>query len=231
MRLLALSDVHGDVRHIADIVSSAGEVDLVLVAGDLTEFGGAAELDAVLAAFGELRLKFVAVPGNCDRKAARERLMDLSLSADGTLVERGGVLTAGVGGGALRTGLTPYERGEEELAAAMRSAIEARVGSTLAGLPLVALSHQPPKDSGADERRGAAVGSAELRAILDSVRPLLWVCGHIHESPCARRIGASLVVNPGPAKDGKYALARLERDATGTWTAEAELFVKGCLSK
>jgi Icc-related predicted phosphoesterase len=169
----------------------------------------------------------VTVPGNCDRKTARERLAALGLSADGSLVERGGVMTAGVGGGALRTGLTPYERGEEELAAALRGAIGPRGSLPRDGMPLVALSHQPPRDSGADERRGSTVGSIALRRILDSVQPALWVCGHIHESPSVRRIGASLVVNPGPAKDGRYAKARLERDRSGAWTASAELFVRG----
>ena len=89
-------------------------------------------------------------------------------------------------------------------------------------MPLVVLSHQPPKDSGADERRGVSVGSPALRKVLDAAAPALWICGHIHESPCARRVGDCLVVNPGPAKEGRYAIIRLDRDG-GTWTASAEL--------
>ena len=226
MRLLALADIHGDVERLRHVLASAGQVDLALVAGDFTEFGGAEELDAVLEAFGELRSKLVAVPGNCDRKAARERLAELGLSVDGLVLERGGVFTAGVGGGILRTGLTPYERRDEDLAAALQAAFAESGRMAAAGLaaPLVALSHQPPKDSGADDRRGTAVGSPALRAVLDAVAPLLWVCGHIHESPCARRLGPSLVLNPGPVNKGRYAIVDIEEAADGAFRAAAQLF-------
>jgi len=219
MLILALSDIHGEVDALSDTLSRTPEVDLVLVAGDFTEFGGASELGEVLEAFGEARSRLVAVPGNCDRRTARERLAGLGLSADGRLVERSGVLVAGVGGGLLRTGLTPYERHDEELASGLRASLDEGASRAQDGSPLVVLSHQPPKDSGADMRRGVAVGSRALRAVLDSARPVLWVCGHIHESPCAQLVGGSLVVNPGAAKDGRYALVSLERDGAGAWSA------------
>jgi len=220
MRLLLLSDLHGDSARTRSILSKAGELDLILVAGDLTEFGGARELDEILSVFGGLLPKLVAIPGNCDRRAARERLAELGISADGRLVERGGLLVAGVGGGSLRSGLTPYERREDELSAALETAL-AEAGRRA---PLLVLSHQPPKGTGADERHGTAVGSSSLRALLDASAPLLWACGHIHESHCARRLGPSLVVNPGPANRGRYAILRIEEGKPGCFEASAELF-------
>src|SRR5512145_1236480 len=168
MRLLAVSDIHGRDSRLSEIAREAGEVDLVLIAGDLTDFGGALELDKVIAATGNLAGKILAVPGNCDKRSARERLEDLGLSADGKLVEMAGVLCAGVGGSLLRTGFTPYERHDEELSAALQSALDAAERHTSShNAPLVVLSHQPPWDTGADERHGAPTGSSELRAILE----------------------------------------------------------------
>ena len=222
MLILAISDIHGRAERLPKIVLEVPDADLVLVSGDLTDFGGLDELEEVLAALGAKGSRLVVVPGNCDKRATRERLVKLGLSADGRLVERSGALIAGAGGSSLRTGLTPYERHEEAIADALRDAFEeARRDS--GGKPLLVLSHQPPQDSGADMRRGACVGSPTLRLILDRVQPPLWVCGHIHESPCASRIGACLVVNPGPAAEGRYALVNLERRGEGEWWAEAEL--------
>lgn len=223
MRILALSDIHGHAERLERILGSAGEVDLVLVAGDLTDFGGAAELDLVLAAMDGQAGKIVAVPGNCDKRAARERLEELGLSADGRLVERPGALVAGVGGSLLRTGFTPYERYDEELAEALQTALD-EAALLHSDAPVIVLSHQPPRGTGADERRGASTGSHELRAILELEEPLLWVCGHIHESPCAFRVGSCLVLNPGPAGEGAWAIVELEREGGGPWYAEAELF-------
>jgi Icc-related predicted phosphoesterase len=222
MVILALSDIHGETEALAGVLPALREADLVLVAGDITDFGDAEELEMALQQLGDVRERLVAVPGNCDRKAARERLDVLGLSADGRLVERSGVLVAGVGGGIMRTGLTPYERRDEDLAASLRSSLALAAARLRRGQPLVVLSHQPPKGSGADERRSMAVGSRALREILDVEGPPLWICGHIHESPCARRAGRCLVVNPGPAKEGRYALVRLDR-SNGSWIASAEL--------
>jgi len=223
MLILALSDIHGQAERLARIASGNEGVDLVAIAGDLTDFGGAAELDAVIDALGRLAEGTVTVAGNCDKRSARERLEERGISCEGRVVERGGALVAGAGGGMLRMGLTPYERHEEEIASSLQEAID-EAGAWEGRAPLVALSHQPPRESGADLRRGSYTGSTELRAILELAQPVLWICGHIHESPCANELGRCLVVNPGPASSGCYALARVDRSASGAWGAKAELY-------
>jgi uncharacterized protein len=45
--------------------------------------------------------------------------------------------------------------------------------------------------------RVAPVGSSAVRSLVEQVQPLLGLHGHIHESPGFRRLGRSLVVNPG----------------------------------
>ncbi|MBS7654873.1 metallophosphoesterase, partial [Candidatus Bathyarchaeota archaeon] len=37
-------------------------------------------------------------------------------------------------------------------------------------------------------------------------KPALTLCGHIHEAKGADKIGETLIVNPGPSKQGNYAI-------------------------
>ncbi|HTX74282.1 MAG TPA: metallophosphoesterase [Rectinemataceae bacterium] len=225
MRVLAISDIHGEVDRLAALSALFGEADLILIAGDLTDFGGREELEGILDLLGPARAagKLAVVPGNCDRRAAREFLEEEGISADGHLLDKGGALIAGSGGGLLHSGLTPYERRDEDLGASLAAVIASQPRTGDHGRPLIVLSHTPPHGTGADRRRGSSLGSRQLRKVLDSETPPLWVCGHIHESRSAALSGPTLVVNPGPLRDGCYALIELERKGQGTWAAKAEL--------
>jgi uncharacterized protein len=224
MLILVLADLHGSDSGPSRLSELASEADLCLIAGDITDFGGAREARTMLDALGASKGKLVVVPGNCDKRGARELFEEVGISADGRLVEAGGARIIGVGGSPLRTGLTPYERHDYEFADALELALEelAEAGSDPAS-PLIVLTHAPPKGSGADTRKGSEVGSQALREALARICPAIWVCGHIHESISAAFSGRTLVINPGSLQDGRYALARLERGRDGFWRAGAEL--------
>jgi uncharacterized protein len=222
MRVLITSDLHGSADALKRFMPMAKEADLLLFAGDLTDFGGATEARALVGLFAGERSRLVAVPGNCDKRGARDLLCAEGLSADGLAIERGGTLVIGSGGALRWTGMTPYERGDPDLALSLYKALE--VCASAPDAPLIVLTHQPPKDSGADVRKGASVGSEALSEALDRIRPLLWVCGHIHESPGALFVGGTLVVNPGSLREGRYAEVDIERDESGAWRAAANLW-------
>lgn len=227
MRIFIISDLHGSAESLKAVLPKAEGCDLILFAGDLTDFGGEAEARALLELFGPLKSKLLAVPGNCDKKGAREVIESEGLSVERKAIEKGGAVVIGSGGGPRWTGLTPYEKPDEELARALYKGADSlgrSRGGVPSDLPLVVLSHAPPKGSGADLSRGSSIGSASLAAALERLTPVLWVCGHIHESPCAAYIGRTLVINPGPLKEGRYAIAEIERGASGAWSAKAELF-------
>jgi Icc-related predicted phosphoesterase len=73
--------------------------------------------------------------------------------------------------------------------------------------------HVPPYDTGIDEApvldselvveqsagqvKMAPVGSTAVRAIIERVQPLLGLHGHIHEASGFRKLGRTLVINPG----------------------------------
>lgn len=206
--------MHGDRAALDRLSGEMDEADLILVAGDFTDFGGKAEMLRMLEPFEGKRSIMAAVAGNCDRQDARKALEAEDLSADGrarTFEFASGRMTViGAGGGLFRTGLTPYERKEAELVGAFESALHEIDGPRPPPELLIGLSHHPPLDCGADLRHGSHVGSRGLRNILDSLKPVLWICGHIHEGRSVSRVGDTLVVNPGSLREGYYARGRLE---------------------
>lgn len=53
------------------------------------------------------------------------------------------------------------------------------------------------------------VGDEIIRDAVERYQPLLHICGHIHESQGKEKIGRTLVVNPGYAREGEFALIDL----------------------
>ena len=69
MKLLALSDLHGDYSHVESILDKAGDIDAVLIAGDITDFGPD---EKALELLGMFKIPVLAVPGNCDNPSLVE---------------------------------------------------------------------------------------------------------------------------------------------------------------
>lgn len=63
----------------------------------------------------------------------------------------------------------------------------------------VLVSHSPPKGAVDWSSRGRSLGSVAVRDAIVRHRPILVVCGHIHESAGrTASIGSTPVVNAGP---------------------------------
>lgn len=227
MRILCIADIHGDLARLVQLRPQIDRADLLLVAGDLTEFGGREEVDSLLAALEGSPAKMAMVGGNCDRPGARKGLEASGYSVDGLArgfdLGQGRVTVVGSGGGLLRTGLTPYERREGDLAAALEAGFHDMVGFAGRESPIIVLTHNPPWGSCADIRHGGHTGSRAFRNLLDALSPMLWVCGHIHESRAAGVCDSTLVVNPGPLREGCFALVHLDEE--GKKPPAAELLV------
>lgn len=53
------------------------------------------------------------------------------------------------------------------------------------------------------------VGSVAVKRYIEERQPILSIHGHIHEDRGIDIVGDTIVVNPGPLKDGYYAEAEL----------------------
>ncbi|MDI3501911.1 MAG: uncharacterized protein PWR13_82 [Archaeoglobi archaeon] len=201
MKVLALSDIHGNLNAIRRISQIKRDFELIVISGDLTHFGPAEDAEKIVEILRESGKEIIAVPGNCDPPevmGAIERAGGINLHAG---KKRIGDFTFIGFGGSNRTPFgTPMEFSEEEIRRTVSALLEWESEN------LVLVSHVPPKntlDLVPPDRR---IGSSALEELKEAFDVIL--CGHVHESRGILRNDV-LIVNPGMASRGLAALIDL----------------------
>src|SRR3954465_3133495 len=108
MRIAALADLHFTTAayesYRATLEQVRNEADLLVLAGDLTNYGKTSEMEPLLNVLVRLRIPTLAVLGNHDYESGQEQELMKMMSAegikvlDGTAYEREGVGFAGTKG-------------------------------------------------------------------------------------------------------------------------------------
>jgi Icc-related predicted phosphoesterase len=201
MKIVSFGDVHMATGNLARMGDVMRDMDLVILSGDLTNFGGVAEAATVVEAVRATCPQVLAVPGNLDCEEVFPFLEDerIALHGKGIVVE--GVAIFGCGGSNLTPFHTPSEFTEDEIDAALRAGYAAVRDHR----PLLMVCHTPPLETRCDRIIGGkAVGSSAARRFIEEVQPDVCISGHIHESAGVDKIGATTVLNAGPFKGGGY---------------------------
>jgi Icc-related predicted phosphoesterase len=193
MNILCFSDLHLDGAAARRLAARAlvGNLDLVVSAGDLGLDGvHDREIYEVLAKSG---VPVLAVPGNHDGDDAYERMTELVgwKSIDRVIHDCGEYVFAGYG---IRA--NPDDMAQEEA----RFRAFADLVEDVPPERLVLVTHLPPSGTlAARDRRLIDRGSAALAEWVLRRQPTAVICGHVHHrEPVTERLGATLVVNPGP---------------------------------
>lgn len=200
MRIVAVTDIHGKLEKVKRLAGVLEEErpDLILIAGDITNFSGAEVARTVLEPLMALDVPILAVHGNCDGRDVPELLEELGISLHNKRKEVNGTGFVGVGGSNITPFNTIWELTEDEIMEILRK--NYRPGDII-------LSHAPPKDTKADRvHSGLHVGSTALREFIEKNQPPLVVTGHIHEARSVDELGETIIVNPGPLFRGYYAV-------------------------
>lgn len=201
MQIVSFGDVHMATRNLARMDAVMRDTDVVIVSGDLTNFGGpddaAKVIDAVRRACGRV----LALPGNLDQREVTPWLEAQGIAIHGRGVVIEGVAIFGCGGSNITPFNTPTELTEDEIyATLMRGYNEVRDVR-----PLLMVCHTPPFATRCDRIAGGrAVGSTAARRFIEEIKPEVCLSGHIHESAAVDTIGPTTIVNAGPFKDGGY---------------------------
>lgn len=204
MKILAISDPHGDYSKIKKMTEKAGPFDLVAIVGDLTNFGPDEKVEELMELFDK---PVLAIPGNCDQRSILKALdASKAINLHGKAEQVGDIRFIGLGGSNPTPFNTPFELSEEEIEKALEgmvcSAENEKSCSTI-----VLLTHAPPHGA-RDELPFGHVGSTAVQKFLDRVD--LIVCGHIHEAKGFEKAGKATVVNPGEACKGSCALVTID---------------------
>ena len=213
MRIVALSDIHGAYGEMERIISSEDDLDLVILAGDITTNGDKRELAKGLDVVRKQRVPFLAVCGNMDPPVLEEVLLAERASINGRGAVVGGVGFFGVSAAPHSFLHTPNEISEEEI----RRCAEAGWKEVSTARRKIFVPHAPPARTKIDKTfLGAHVGSSAVREFIEVYQPDAVLCGHIHEARGTDSIGTTQVVNCGAAAKGYYAVIEVGETLTIT---------------
>ena len=215
MRIAATADLHFSPQSYDRIREQMqrvrDEADLLVLAGDLTNYGKPDEIESLLNALVRLRVPTVAVLGNHDYESGRHDELIKMMTAegvkvlDGTGYERDGVGfagTKGFPGGFGRGVLTAF--GEPEVKAFVQAALDETMKLERALMQLraekrVVVTHYAPivdTVKGEPEQIFPYLGSSRLSEVIDRHGAVLALHGHAHHgSPDGKTTGGVPVHN------------------------------------
>ncbi|AFK22034.1 metallophosphoesterase [Pyrococcus sp. ST04] len=202
MKILAITDIHGNYKAVKRLVGEISEVDAVLIAGDITHFGNGRDAEEILKPLFGLGVPILAVMGNCDGRDVLDVLEKLGISVHKRRREIEGLGVVGFGGSNITPFSTIWEFSDDEIYHSLKD--NYREGD-------IVLTHAPPYGTSLDRTySGVHAGSKGLRRFIEEYQPPFCICGHIHEARGIETLGTTIAVNPGPLSRGFYAVIDTE---------------------
>lgn len=199
MRIAATADLHFSPANQTALRDELNKVrddaDVLVLAGDLTNYGLPSEMEPLLSALVRIRVPTIAVLGNHDYECGNEQELVKMMAAagikvlDGSAYERDGVGFAGTKGfvgGFGRGILTAF--GEPEIKSFVRASIEEalkleRSMSQLRSPKRIVVLHYAPIAAtvrGEDPQIMAFLGTSRLAEVIDRHGADLVLHGHAH---------------------------------------------------
>ena len=207
MKILAISDVHGEYNDNLYNYLDNNDIELLLITGDVTNFG---PLEFVNDFIGKISEEYdcdiMAIPGNCDPAGICNSITDSgAFCLHNEIVSYGNVVLYGYGG----SNPTPFDTPGEiedskiqndlfELISSYKSISNEEISKIK-----ILVTHAPPFNTDADLTSGGDhVGSSGVLKVIHEFEPEINLCGHIHEAKSTSQIGnTTKVANPGMFKD------------------------------
>ena len=206
MRIIALSDLHGQGKYFNYLREDLEQADLLTIAGDLSKDG---QQESVAQILKEIQLYYnntiVAVHGNWDKNEVLVFLKNkgFSLHAEGRIIH--GLGFFGVGGSNLTPMKTFTEYSEEEISFFLETGFRAVKSAS----KKILITHVPPKKTKDKTFLGIRGGSQVVRNFIEKNKIDLCLCGHIHEAWGLDLLGETKIVNSGSFKKGRYAVIEI----------------------
>ncbi len=199
MRILAIADLHGAQYRLNLVLQNivTYKPDVVIVCGDLTQFGPGEVATNLL---NQIPTRTLAVPGNIDTFDVDQGInMSSAINLDRKHTVLQGIPFVGIGREIpteLPDLLIDVEATQEPL-------------KNILTPSCILVTHYPPYKSQDRIFIGTHGGSKELRRIIDRYKPRLVLCGHIHEDPGMIMVGETTVVNCSMGKRTEGAIVEI----------------------
>lgn len=192
MKLLAFTDVHGDLNYINRIKTNSKKVDLLVCSGDLSFFG--ANLKEVIEELNKINRISLIIHGNHDdydliKEYTQNKKNIILIHKDSFIFDD--FLFIGYGGG----GFLHKDPEFVEFTHSIRSYLKKFK-------KIILITHDPPFNSVIDLIDDFGLGNVSYREFIDQYkeRVVLSISGHFHENQGKScKIENTLYVNPGPS--------------------------------
>jgi len=187
MKILAVADIHGAQYRLNLVLKNIERYspDLVIICGDITQFGSAELAKNLL---NQIPVETLAITGNIDTLDVVRGIDE----SNATKIEMKRVLKKGIP----FVGINGIDENQFKIIKEKKLIDELSV----------IVSHVPPYGTKDKVFLGMHGGSKELRELVDEFKPRLVLCGHIHEDPGFTKIGNTTVVNCSMGKRGEGSL-------------------------
>jgi Icc-related predicted phosphoesterase len=203
LNIIVIADIHGSREAYEKTVQKAKEApaDAICVCGDLTHFGTVKEAEEYLSILTQSQAPVFFVPGNLDPSDIINAKVKGATCIHATC--RNVKDYSFIGLGALHRA---FEVPEDKIMQWLQkgsSECQQKVHTVI-------VSHVPPRDTKVDMAFiGGHAGSRNFSRFIIDTKPVVVFCGHIHEGRGMDHVGNTVIVNPGPARRGYYALVEL----------------------
>ena len=206
MIVIALSDIHGSLRFLNEqspIAADLRAADIVVISGDITNFGGDADVHHIISELKKYNPNVFAVAGNCDPAPVDKYLKNSSTNLNCNCIEQEGFSLIGTGG---EMACQRHAQGasiEQSLTICSKHVYE----QVPENAKVIFVSHYPPNGTAVDDVGGDQhAGSTAIRNFVLQYQPMLTITGHIHDAVGVDTLGETTLVNPGSFKQGSYAV-------------------------
>lgn len=193
MKILAFSDMHGDLKSLNKLEDKLKDADLVVCGGDFTIFEN--HIEKLMEIFGKFNKDFLIIHGNHESEQAIsyfcKNSTNLVFLHDNYFV-KDDVLFLGWGGGGFNDVSKEFEKNMDKFKAIINAHKDKAA---------VLVTHAPPYYTAVDEISGVHCGNKSISNFVLENDIDLVLCGHLHENENKHdKLGKSIVVNPG--RDG-----------------------------
>lgn len=214
MKILAISDIHSQDNENLSKYLKDNDIDFVLIAGDITDFGPLDFVDGFVQNIIDYGCEVIALPGNCDPEGICSAINDSgAFCLHKNIINLGDVVLFGYGGSNPTPFDTPGEIPDNKIYGDINELMEeySYVANDSVSKVKILLTHAPPYDTKADKiPDGSHVGSQGVLKIIEEFQPEVNVCGHIHEAKSTDKVGETIIANPGMLKDNGAVLITVE---------------------
>ena len=191
MKIIAAADIHGAQFRLNLLLDKIKKFnpDLVALCGDITQFGPGSQAKSLL---DQIKKETFAVTGNIDTEDVKKGITDsIATFLEFKKIERENHSFIGVNGS------------REEDFKKIEDLIDEKT---------IILSHVPPYKIQDEIYKGKNGGSKILKQLIEDKKPLMVLCGHIHEDPGFKKYKDTWVVNCSMGQNGEGALIEINKD-------------------